>query len=99
MIYGSTNCRLGQSVYIHFQDIINLIVAKTGAAAKGNGRQFSMRCPAHEDTRASLSVSEGHDRRVLLFCHAGCTIKAICDALGIKEKDLFPKNKIGARHG
>ena len=58
-----------------------------GARKSGSG--WSARCPAHEDRAASLSVAEGRDGRVLLKCFAGCTVEAICAALGIEEKDLF----------
>lgn len=47
-------------------------------------------CPAHEDRNPSLSIGEGNDGRVLLNCHAGCTVQAIVSALGITEADLFP---------
>jgi hypothetical protein len=47
------------------------------------------RCPWHDDTRPSLSISTGEDGRVLLKCHSGCTTKAIVDALGLSERDLF----------
>lgn len=57
---------------------------------KQAGEGFSAQCPAHEDNRNSLSVSIGDDSRVLLCCHAGCTTNAICDALGVDLKDLFP---------
>lgn len=53
-------------------------------------KEFSAKCPAHDDSRNSLSVSIGDDGRVLLFCHAGCTNNAICGALGLELKDLFP---------
>jgi hypothetical protein len=46
-------------------------------------------CPAHEDRRPSLGISEGSDGRVLLHCRAGCSTKAIVDALGLAERDLF----------
>lgn len=46
-------------------------------------------CPAHDDTRASLSVKEGHDGRVLLNCHAGCDLDAVLGALGLVIGDLF----------
>lgn len=52
--------------------------------------QYSARCPAHDDKRASLSVSTGRDGRILLHCHAGCDVPDILDALGLKEADLFP---------
>jgi hypothetical protein len=40
--------------------------------AKRNGKGYMAKCPAHADRRASLSISEGRDGRVLLHCHAGC---------------------------
>ena len=55
----------------------------------GSGR-ISARCPAHEDNRASLSVNEASDGKVLLHCHSGCEPEAICTALGIALADLFP---------
>ena len=42
----------------------------------GSGNQYSARCPAHDDKRASLSISTGNDGRILLHCHAGCDISA-----------------------
>ncbi len=56
-----------------------------------NAQGWMARCPAHEDRRASLSVSEGQDGRILLRCHAGCETENICAALGIKVADLFPE--------
>jgi 5S rRNA maturation endonuclease (ribonuclease M5) len=49
-------------------------------------------CPSHEDRKASLSVKEGRDGRVLLTCHAnsGCTIESITAALGLEMRELFP---------
>jgi hypothetical protein len=48
------------------------------------------RCPAHDDRTPSLSIAQGDDGRVLLKCHAGCTHRAIVDALDIEERELFP---------
>ena len=56
---------------------------------KRNGKGWSARCPAHEDRRPSLSVSEGDDGRALVRCHAGCTVDAICDAVGLRVADLM----------
>ncbi len=61
-------------------------------------RNWSARCPAHDDVTPSLSVSVGDDGRVLLHCHAGCDAKAIVEALGLTLPDLFPdppKNRGG----
>ena len=53
-----------------------------------NGKGWVARCPAHEDRSPSLSVDE-RDGKILLHCHAGCTIEAICAALGIGMRELF----------
>jgi hypothetical protein len=58
--------------------------------AKQAGKGWSARCPAHDDRRASLSVAQGDDGRVLLFCHRGCGISSICGALGLRVVDLMP---------
>ena len=58
----------------------------------GSGNLFSARCPAHDDRRASLSISAGDDGRILLNCHAGCTPDEITAALGLKLSDLFQKS-------
>jgi putative DNA primase/helicase len=50
---------------------------------------WTVRCPAHEDGTASLSIAEGDDGRVLLHCHAGCDHTKIVAALGLEERDLF----------
>lgn len=67
------------------EDILSMLEGVKG----GNG-QYSARCPAHDDQRASLSVSTGQDGKILLHCHAGCTVPDVLDALGLKESDLFP---------
>jgi hypothetical protein len=50
---------------------------------------WSARCPAHDDELNSLSIAEGDDGRVLLFCHAGCNFEDIVDGLGLRIRDLF----------
>jgi len=60
-----------------------------GVKPCGNGYQAL--CPAHDDQKQSLFVSEGEDNRILAHCHAGCSINDICQALGIELKDLFPQ--------
>jgi putative DNA primase/helicase len=53
---------------------------------------FQMRCPAHEDRNPSLSVTEGDDRRALVYCHAGCSYEAVRDALGLTDADMHPQD-------
>lgn len=50
---------------------------------------WTARCPAHEDSTPSLSVTIGEDGRILLKCFAGCEVTAIVEALGLGLPDLF----------
>lgn len=47
-------------------------------------------CPAHDDGNASLSIGQGEGGKIVLFCHAGCSVSDIVGAMGIKVRDLFP---------
>jgi len=64
-----------------------------GAKRSGNG--WVALCPAHDDRTASLSITEGTDGRVLLKCHAGCSVEKITEALGLTTADLFPTKTEG----
>lgn len=52
---------------------------------------YLVRCPAHEDKQASLSVTQGNDGKILVKCFAGCAFTEIVSALGLEPKDLFPE--------
>jgi hypothetical protein len=53
-------------------------------------RNGHARCPAHDDKHESLTYREADDGRVLVRCHAGCTIEQILAALRLESADLFP---------
>lgn len=57
--------------------------------ARQSGDGWSVTCPAHEDHVASLSIGEGDDGRVLLHCHAGCSVEQICESLELSVSDLY----------
>lgn len=57
--------------------------------SRSSGNEWTARCPAHDDDVASLSIGQGDDGRVLLHCHAGCSVEQICQALGLKLSDLY----------
>ena len=57
--------------------------------AKRSGKGWVAQCPAHEDRNPSLSITEGDDGRALVNCHAGCTVEAVCKAVGLTPADLF----------
>jgi putative DNA primase/helicase len=65
------------------------IVSRLDATQNGHGHKA--KCPAHEDSKPSLSIKVGDDGRILLNCFAGCTVEAIADALGVKVADLYPE--------
>ncbi|MDR2971789.1 MAG: hypothetical protein LBU83_07685 [Bacteroidales bacterium] len=67
------------------QEILNLLKNVKG----GNG-QYTALCPAHEDRESSLSVKIEVDK-MLLYCHAGCSVEAIISKLGLTMADLFAK--------
>lgn len=50
-----------------------------------------VRCPAHDDGTASLSVGRANDGGVLLHCFAKCPPESVVSALGLEMKDLFAK--------
>lgn len=61
-------------------------------AVRHDGRSRNVRCPAHDDRRASLSVGCGDDDRTLLHCHAGCTLDAILTAAALTMTDLHERH-------
>ena len=69
---------------------VELMLSKL-SDAKRNGKGWQARCPAHDDRRPSLSVTEGDDGRALVKCHAGCTTEAVGAAVGLSLADLMPR--------
>jgi len=60
---------------------------------------WQARCPAHDDSNPSLSVSRGQDGRALIRCFAGCDTPDVVQALGLKESDLFARDDSAQRNG
>jgi hypothetical protein len=77
---------------------VNRILERLGEYERRDG-YYMVACPAHEDTKPSLSVSEGDDGRVLLKCFAGCEVGPIVAALDLEMRDLFPSSTNGHRNG
>jgi len=77
---------------------VNRILERLGEYERRDG-YFMAACPAHEDAKPSLSVSEGDDGRVLLKCFAGCEVGPIVATLDLKMRDLFPSSTNGHRNG
>ncbi len=60
-----------------------------------DGRARNVRCPLHDDERASLSIGRGEDGRALLHCHAGCATEGILARAGLTWADLHITNGNG----
>lgn len=46
------------------------------------------RCPAHNDSSPSLSITRSADR-ILIHCHAGCGAIDVLESIGLTFSDLF----------
>lgn len=66
-----------------------LLERLAGVKGRGPGRWIAC-CPAHEDAKPSLTITEDHDR-VLVHCHAGCKAEEILGAVGLTFDALFDK--------
>jgi uncharacterized protein (DUF983 family)/energy-coupling factor transporter ATP-binding protein EcfA2 len=74
-------------MFMQLHEFINLLEAKGLKPRRLANGQWQAHCPAHDDAKPSLSVTES-DGRILVKCFAGCGIDEICNALGITLKDL-----------
>lgn len=72
------------------QDPVERVVGLLKGVKKTSQGGWTARCPAHDDSKPSLSVSRGDSGCALVHCHTGCSVEAICGALGLTLKDLFP---------
>lgn len=70
--------------------IDQLLSRLDGVKRTGKDRWLA-RCPAHDDKRASLSISELSDGRVLCHCFALCDVQSVLAAVGLEFDALFPE--------
>lgn len=61
------------------------LAASLGGKTQGDG--WITCCPAHDDSKPSLSINLSKDGKVLVKCHAGCPQEAVIKAL--KDKNLW----------
>lgn len=71
-----------------------------GSTVKETGQdKATAQCPAHDDSRASLSVGPRHDDKgTVVYCHAGCQTDDIVAALGLPMSDLFDDPQMRAAY-
>lgn len=63
-----------------------------------SGKGWEARCPAHHDSKASLSVAEGDSENVLAFCHAGCGIDSVLSALHLDKTAINGTPRVVAEY-
>jgi putative DNA primase/helicase len=81
------------SAYVWILGLLDVV----GSGPKGD--KHHRQCPAHHDAAPSLSVKAGESGRVLLHCHAGCTVDQILSALHLGQRHLFtPSPLTSAEH-
>lgn len=56
------------------------------------GDKYSCLCPAHPDTKPSLSVSLSDTGKILFYCHAGCSQQQVLTAL--RNRGIMPQAKL-----
>lgn len=57
-----------------------------GTVPKRAGEGWTAKCPAHDDSTASLSLRAGDSKPLIMNCHAGCDHASIKAALGIPDR-------------
>lgn len=58
------------------------------SGVRKNGNGFVARCPAHNDSNPSLSITE-KEGKTLIKCFAGCETDSVVSAMGLEMSDLF----------
>lgn len=61
---------------------------------KNYGKKFRAPCPVHDGKDMNLMISERDDGSVGAYCFVcGANGLAVCDALGVDRKELFPADQ------
>lgn len=74
-------------------DVDSLLSRLENVKRTGNSRWIA-RCPAHDDRRASLSIRDLEDGRILVHDFAGCSVNEVLAAIGLDMSALFPERDI-----
>lgn len=90
--YTKNHAQSPDSEKLSLQGFLKLVEEKTGSKAKLGYNGYQLNCPSHSDKRASLSVTQDENSKILFHCHAGCQFKDICWTLNIKPQQLFPQS-------
>src|SRR4030095_1090197 len=65
-----------------------------------HGKNWAALCPAHDDTKQSLTLAEGDKHPVVLTCQAGCDRDTILSAIDMRWSDICaPNGQHGSSNG
>lgn len=70
---------------------IDNLLSKLDHVRRTNHGRWIAKCPAHDDSRASLSIRELDDGRILVHDFAGCSTEGVLGAVGLTFSDLMPE--------
>ena len=65
-------------------------IAEHFDGVRPSGQGYAALCPCHDDSDPSLSINEGEDGRVVIYCHARCPTRDILQIVGLTMADLMP---------
>jgi hypothetical protein len=66
---------------------------------KPYAKGYLAHCPAHRDAEESLTIWEDQaDEHVGIKCYAGCSRKAVVEAVGLTEQDLYRQDRPRVLH-
>lgn len=75
------------------RSIDDLLTRFEGVRHSGSNGSYQAKCPAHDDHRASLSITV-KDSKILISCHAGCATEDVVAAVKLSMVDLFLDKKV-----
>lgn len=75
--------------YTKFDRVVSRVEEMTGYAPRGSAKAKKGMCPAHEDSRPSLSIRWDAEKQVVgVTCWSGCTFDQVVEALGMRKEDF-----------
>jgi len=72
--------------------MIDTLLSRLSRVKSTKTNQWVAGCPAHDDKHPSLAIKLTDDGKILIKCWSGCGIDDICDSIGLKVSDLFPRD-------
>jgi hypothetical protein len=76
---------------------LDLVIGRLDGV-RGAPPKLRARCPAHGSKSDTLAIREMPDGKVLLRCHAGCSLDDVLHAAGLWARDLFPDHSHARQH-